>query len=168
MITILRRPFASIFRSLTWRSRSLHDLAAKTCSAHKFVICSRILQLFDRNDHYIEMMCHYLAHCLALCVLYCTILCTLQVQTLLSIRQPIFKQARKTARHYTKEKGGHRFQVGWILTAETVSVHGSLKGLCGASISVKRIWLQGSRSTIVSGLVCNNVIDVYYYSCCLL
>ena len=35
----------------------------QTYPAHYFVIWSRILQLFDRNDNYIEMMCHYLAHC---------------------------------------------------------------------------------------------------------
>jgi len=39
-----------------------------TCPAHYFVIWSRILQLFNRNDHYIEMMCHYLAHLLLLIV----------------------------------------------------------------------------------------------------
>jgi len=53
--------------SLPWRSSSQHDLAAKSCLAYNFVIRSRILQLFHRNDHHIEMMCHYLDHCLALC-----------------------------------------------------------------------------------------------------
>ena len=41
--------------SLPWRSRSQHDLVAKTCLAHNFVIESRILQLFHRNDHHIKM-----------------------------------------------------------------------------------------------------------------
>jgi hypothetical protein len=44
------------FGSLPWRSRSQHDLAAKSCPAHNFVIWSRILQLFHRNDHHIETM----------------------------------------------------------------------------------------------------------------
>jgi len=46
------------FGSLPWRSRSQHDLVAKTFPAHNFVIWSRILvilQLFDRNDHH-QMM----------------------------------------------------------------------------------------------------------------
>jgi len=62
------------FGSLPWRSRSQHDLAAKTCLDHNFVIWIKILQLFDRNDHHIEMICHYLAHSLALWLLYCIIL----------------------------------------------------------------------------------------------
>jgi len=45
------------FGSLSWSSRSQHDLVAKMCLAHNFVILSRILQLFNRNDHYIEMTC---------------------------------------------------------------------------------------------------------------
>jgi len=49
-------------RFASWRSMSQHYLGAKTCPAHYFPILSRILQLFDRNDHYIEMMCQYLAH----------------------------------------------------------------------------------------------------------
>jgi len=54
------------FGSLPLRSRSQHYLAAKSCSAHNFVIWSQILQLFYRNDHHIEMTCrvqhfgHYL------------------------------------------------------------------------------------------------------------
>jgi hypothetical protein len=45
------------FGSLPWRSRSCHDLAAKSCPAHYFIIWSRILQLFHKNDHNIETMC---------------------------------------------------------------------------------------------------------------
>jgi len=54
------------FGSLLWRSRSQHDLAAKSCPPHNMVIWSLILQLFHRNDHHIEMTCckqhfgHYL------------------------------------------------------------------------------------------------------------
>jgi len=62
------------FKSIPRMSRSQHDLAAKTCPAHNFVIWSRIFKLFDRNDHHIEMMCHYLDDRLILCVLYCIIL----------------------------------------------------------------------------------------------
>jgi hypothetical protein len=51
---VLHTPFGSI----PWRSRSQHDIEAKWCPAHKFVIWSRILQLFHRNDHHIEMICH--------------------------------------------------------------------------------------------------------------
>jgi hypothetical protein len=43
--------------SLPWRSRSQHDLGAKSYPAHNFDIWSRILQLFHRNDHHIETMC---------------------------------------------------------------------------------------------------------------
>jgi hypothetical protein len=46
------------FGWLPWRSRSQHDLAAKLCLAHNFVIWSWILQLFHRNDHHIETTCH--------------------------------------------------------------------------------------------------------------
>jgi len=46
MITMLRQHVASKFGSLPWRSRSQHDLAAKSCQAHNFVIWNRILQLF--------------------------------------------------------------------------------------------------------------------------
>jgi hypothetical protein len=42
------------FGSLPRRSRSQHDLAAKSCPAHYFVIWSRIWQLFLRNDHHIK------------------------------------------------------------------------------------------------------------------
>ena len=45
------------FGSLPWRSRSQHDLAAKLCPAHNFVIWIRILKLFHRNDHHIETTC---------------------------------------------------------------------------------------------------------------
>jgi hypothetical protein len=46
------------FGSLPWRSRSQHDLAAKLCPAHNFVIWSRILQLFHRYEHHIETTFH--------------------------------------------------------------------------------------------------------------
>jgi hypothetical protein len=46
------------FGSLPLRSSSQHDLAAKSCPAHNFVIWSQILKLFHRNDHHIEMTCH--------------------------------------------------------------------------------------------------------------
>jgi len=45
------------FGSLPWRSRSQHDLAAKSCPAHNFVIWSRISKLVHRNDHHIETTC---------------------------------------------------------------------------------------------------------------
>jgi hypothetical protein len=45
------------FGSLAWRSMSQNDLAAETCLAYNFVIWSRNLQLFHRNDHHIETMC---------------------------------------------------------------------------------------------------------------
>jgi len=45
------------FGSLPWRSRSQYDLQAKWFLAHNFVIWSRILQLFHRNDHHIETTC---------------------------------------------------------------------------------------------------------------
>jgi hypothetical protein len=41
------------FWLLPWRSRSQHDLAAKSC--HNFIIWNQILHLFHRNDHHIEM-----------------------------------------------------------------------------------------------------------------
>jgi len=47
----------AIFGSLPWRSRSQHDLTAKSCPAHKFIIWSRILKLFHWNDHHIETRC---------------------------------------------------------------------------------------------------------------
>jgi len=48
----------AIFGSLPWRSRSQHDLAAKWCPAHNFVIWSRISKLFYRNDHHVDATCH--------------------------------------------------------------------------------------------------------------
>jgi len=45
------------FGSLPWRSRSQHDLAAKSCPLHNLVIWSLVLQLSHRNDHHIELMC---------------------------------------------------------------------------------------------------------------
>jgi len=36
-------------RLIPWRSRLLHDLAAKSCPAHHFIIWNRILQLFLTN-----------------------------------------------------------------------------------------------------------------------
>jgi len=45
------------FGSLPWRSRSQHDLAAKSCPAHNFVIWSRIWKLFHINNHHIETTC---------------------------------------------------------------------------------------------------------------
>jgi len=62
------------FGLLPWRSRSQHGLAAKTCLAHNFIIWIRILQIIDRNDHHIEMICNYLAHSLALWLLHSIIL----------------------------------------------------------------------------------------------
>jgi len=58
MITILRQCVARKFGSLPWRSRSQHDLAAKSCPAYNFVIWSPISKLFHRNDHHIETTCH--------------------------------------------------------------------------------------------------------------
>jgi len=46
------------FWSLPWRSRSQHDLEAKSCQAHNFVIWSGILKLFHRNNHHIKTTCH--------------------------------------------------------------------------------------------------------------
>jgi len=45
------------FGSLPWRSRSQHDLAAKSCPAHNFVIWSWISKIFYRNDHHIYTTC---------------------------------------------------------------------------------------------------------------
>ena len=45
------------FGSLPWRSRSQHDLSAKSCPTHNFVFWSQILQLFHRNDNHIETTC---------------------------------------------------------------------------------------------------------------
>jgi len=84
MIAILRRCVVCKFWLLPWRSRSQHDIAAKSCPAHKLVIWSRILKLFHINDHHIETMCraqhlgHYLegqGHSMTLlqkCVLHIT------------------------------------------------------------------------------------------------
>ena len=54
------------FWSLPWRPRSQHDLAAKTCPAHYFVIWSPMLKLLHRNDHHIESPCReqHLGRCL--------------------------------------------------------------------------------------------------------
>jgi len=57
MTTTLRWRVARKFGSIPWRSRSQHDLAAKLCPAHNFVIWSRISKLFHRNDHHIETTC---------------------------------------------------------------------------------------------------------------
>jgi len=45
------------FGSLPWRSRSQHDLEAKSCPAYNFVIWSQILKQFHRNDHHIKTTC---------------------------------------------------------------------------------------------------------------
>jgi hypothetical protein len=57
MITILRQSVTCHILGASLRSRSQHDLAAKLCLAHNFVIWSLILLLFHRNDHHIETMC---------------------------------------------------------------------------------------------------------------
>jgi len=57
IITILRQRVMRKFESLPWRSRSQHDLAAKSCPVHNFVIWSRILKLFHRHNHHIETTC---------------------------------------------------------------------------------------------------------------
>jgi len=57
MITILRQFVLRKFGLLPWRSRSRQDLAAKSCPAHNYVIRSRILKLFQINDHHIVTMC---------------------------------------------------------------------------------------------------------------
>jgi len=48
----------TIFGLLPLRSRSQHDLAAKSCPAHNFVIWSRISKIFHRNDYHIATTCH--------------------------------------------------------------------------------------------------------------
>jgi len=65
MIAIWRRCVASK-TLVTWRSRSQHDLAAKSCPPHNLVIWSLILQLFHRNDHLNETTCReqQLSRCL--------------------------------------------------------------------------------------------------------
>jgi hypothetical protein len=45
------------FGSLPWWSRSQHDFAAKSCPVHNFIIWSRILKLFHRNDRHIRTTC---------------------------------------------------------------------------------------------------------------
>jgi len=45
------------FGSLSWRSRSQHDLSAKSSPVHNFAIWSRITKLFHRNNQHIETMC---------------------------------------------------------------------------------------------------------------
>jgi len=57
MITILRLRVARKLGSLPWRSRSQHDLLAKSCQAHNFVIWSQILELFYIIDHHIDTTC---------------------------------------------------------------------------------------------------------------
>jgi len=57
MITILRRRVARNIWLLHWRSRSYHDLKAKLCQAHYFVIWRRILKIFHKNDYHIETTC---------------------------------------------------------------------------------------------------------------
>jgi len=57
MVTILRQRVSQKFGSLPWRSRSQHDLAAKSCPANNFVIWSQISKIFNRNDHHIETKC---------------------------------------------------------------------------------------------------------------
>jgi len=57
---------AKTFGSLPCRSRSQHDIAAKSCSAHDSFIWSQVLKLFHRNNNHIEATCrakilrHYL------------------------------------------------------------------------------------------------------------
>jgi len=58
MITILKWHVANKYESIPWRLRSQHDLEAKPCLADSFVIWSWIIQLFHRNYHHIEMICH--------------------------------------------------------------------------------------------------------------
>jgi len=48
----------AIFGSLPLRSRSQHDLEAKLCPAHNFVLWGQILKLLHRNDHHIETTRH--------------------------------------------------------------------------------------------------------------
>jgi len=45
------------FGLLPLRSRSQHDLAAKSCPANNFVIWSQISKIFHRNDHHIDTTC---------------------------------------------------------------------------------------------------------------
>ena len=57
MITILRQYVASNIWVVSWRSRSQHDLEAKSCPPHNLVIWSLILKLFHRSDHHIKSPC---------------------------------------------------------------------------------------------------------------
>jgi len=57
MINILSWHVAHNIWVAPWRSRSQHDLAAKSCPANNFVIWSLILNLSHRNDHHIETLC---------------------------------------------------------------------------------------------------------------
>jgi len=62
MITILRWCVACNICVTTWRSMSQHDLAAKSCLAHNFVIWSRMLKLFSQKwsqywDNEISCLC---------------------------------------------------------------------------------------------------------------
>jgi len=45
------------FGLLPLRSRSQHELAAKSCPAHNFVIWSPISKIFHRNNHHIATTC---------------------------------------------------------------------------------------------------------------
>jgi len=57
MITIVRGCVARNIWVLPRRSRSQHDLEAKSCPAHNFVFRSRISKLLHRNDHHSARMC---------------------------------------------------------------------------------------------------------------
>ena len=108
MITILRRCVASNI----WVATLKVKVTAWPCSkqhwpAHNFVIWSRILQLLDRNDHYIEKMCQYLAHSLALCILYCIILSS------------VFLIANKSSVVYKKKKCVHFVHRNYIFLSES-------------------------------------------------
>jgi len=63
MITILRQLVARKFGSIPLRSRSQHDLAAKSCPAHNFFICSQILKQFTEMITILRrrVMCNILA-----------------------------------------------------------------------------------------------------------
>jgi len=45
------------FGLLLLRSRSQHDIAAKSCPAHNFVILCQISKIFHRNDYHIDTTC---------------------------------------------------------------------------------------------------------------
>jgi len=49
--------WCATFGSLPYRSRSQHDLAAKSCPPHNLVFWSLILKLFYSNDHHYKTMC---------------------------------------------------------------------------------------------------------------